>query len=140
MYNRYTESTRRALFFARCEASELGSPKLHTEHLLFGITEQSADTIKRHLKLDAAALQKQLGMKPLSPKPPAWDDIPLDRELKRAVAYAIKEAKRLGHESIEVEHLLLGIMREDQCAGAKALRTAGAPALADVRKSISESH
>ena len=140
MHNRYTESTRRALFFARCEASQLGSPSIRTEHLLFGITEQSTDAIKRHLKLDAAALNEQIAAKPLNPESPAWTDIPLDREVKRAIAYAIKEAKRLGHKSIEAEHLLLGVMREDRCAAAKALSRAGAPALADVRRSISESH
>ena len=137
MHNRYTESARRAFFFAQCEASQLGSPSIGTEHLLFGITQQSGDTVKRHLKLDAAAVREQLATKPLSPKPLALTDVPFDRGVKRAIAHAVEEAKRLGHASVESEHLLLGIMREDQCAGAKALRTAGAPTLADVRKSIS---
>ena len=140
MYNRYTESARRALFFARCEASQLGSTSIRTEHILFGITQESPDAVKRHLKLDAAVLREQLAAKPVSPQSPASTDMPLDREVRRAIAYSIKEAKRLGHKSIEAEHLLLGIMREDKCAAAKALTTAGAPALADVRKSISEPH
>jgi ATP-dependent Clp protease ATP-binding subunit ClpC len=140
MYNRYTESARRVLYFARCEASEWRSPSIRTEHLLFGITQQSADAVKRHLKLDAAILQEKLATKMLGPKSPTPTEMPFDRDVKRAIAYAIEEAKRLGRKSIEAEHLLLGIMREDQCAAAKALRTAGAPDLADVRKSISETH
>lgn len=60
--------------------------------------------------------------------------------LTRSTFYsASRKAKHLGRKSIEAEHLLLGIMREDHCAAAKALTTAGAPTLADVRKSISAS-
>lgn len=140
MFNRYTESARRAFFLARCHASRLGSPSIDTEHLLFGITQESAETIKLHLKLDAAALREQLATKPASSLSAASTDLPFDREVKRAIAYAIKEAKHLGCKSIEAEHLLLGIMREDHCAAARALTTAGAPALAEVRKSISASH
>jgi ATP-dependent Clp protease ATP-binding subunit ClpC len=140
MFNRYTESARRAFFLARCQASRLGSPSIDTEHLLFGITQESAEAIKLHLKLDAVALREQLATKPVSSRSPASTDMPFDREVKRAIAYAVKEAKLLGRKSIEAEHLLLGIMREDHCPAAKALTMAGAPALADVRKSISASH
>ena len=128
------------LFFARCEASQLGSLTIRSEHLLFGIAEQNADAVERHLKVDAAALKKQLAAEPLNAQCSAWIKIPLDREVKRAIGYAIKEAKFLGHKSIEIEHLLLGIMHDDRCVAAKALRTAGAAALTDVRKSISECH
>ena len=37
MFERYTESARRALFFARHEASRLGSISIETEHLLLGL-------------------------------------------------------------------------------------------------------
>jgi ATP-dependent Clp protease ATP-binding subunit ClpC len=37
MFERYTESARRALFFARYEASQLGSAVIDTEHMLLGV-------------------------------------------------------------------------------------------------------
>jgi ATP-dependent Clp protease ATP-binding subunit ClpC len=37
MFERFTESARRALFFARYQASELGSVVIDTEHMLLGI-------------------------------------------------------------------------------------------------------
>lgn len=36
MFERYNESARRMLFFARCEASQLGASTIETEHLLLG--------------------------------------------------------------------------------------------------------
>jgi ATP-dependent Clp protease ATP-binding subunit ClpC len=37
MFERYTEKSRRIIFFARYEASEFGSPYIETEHLLLGV-------------------------------------------------------------------------------------------------------
>ena len=40
MFERYTERARRVLFFARYEASQLGSISIETEHLLLGILRE----------------------------------------------------------------------------------------------------
>ncbi len=40
MFERYTETARRVIFFARYEASQLGSPYIETEHLLLGILRE----------------------------------------------------------------------------------------------------
>ena len=37
MFESYTEKARRVIFFARCEASKVGSPYVETEHLLLGL-------------------------------------------------------------------------------------------------------
>jgi ATP-dependent Clp protease ATP-binding subunit ClpC len=41
VFERYTESARRALFFARYEASQLGSLCIDTEHMLLGLMRKS---------------------------------------------------------------------------------------------------
>lgn len=38
MFERFTEKARRVIFFARCEASQYGSPFIETEHLLLGLS------------------------------------------------------------------------------------------------------
>ena len=40
MFERYTEQARRVLFFARYEASQLGSMSIETEHLLLGLIRE----------------------------------------------------------------------------------------------------
>ena len=44
MFERYTERARRVLFFARYEASQLGSMSIETEHLLLGLLRQPEST------------------------------------------------------------------------------------------------
>jgi hypothetical protein len=40
MFERYTEKARRVIFFSRYEASQFGSPKIDTEHLLLGLIRE----------------------------------------------------------------------------------------------------
>jgi len=40
MFERFTETARRAIFFARYEASQYGSPYIETEHLLLGVCRE----------------------------------------------------------------------------------------------------
>jgi hypothetical protein len=44
MFERYTESARRVLFFARYEASQIGTTEITTEHLLFGLIREGKGT------------------------------------------------------------------------------------------------
>ena len=41
MFERYTEKARRVIFFARYEASQFGSPEIHSEHLLLGLLREN---------------------------------------------------------------------------------------------------
>ena len=45
MFERYTERARRVLFFARYEASQLGSISIETEHLLLGLIREGLSLI-----------------------------------------------------------------------------------------------
>ena len=45
MFERYTERARRVLFFARYEASQLGSISIETEHLLLGLIREGKGII-----------------------------------------------------------------------------------------------
>ncbi|HXR39101.1 MAG TPA: Clp protease N-terminal domain-containing protein [Terracidiphilus sp.] len=52
--------------------------------------------------------------------------MPLSSECKRALAYGAEEAERLGNPRIGVEHLLLGLLREEGCFATRILRDHGA--------------
>jgi ATP-dependent Clp protease ATP-binding subunit ClpC len=116
MFERYTESARRALFFSRYEASELSRRSIETEHLLLGVLRAGKGVTSR-LLTDAkisyepvrATLQTDAGE-----KIPASVEIPFSEETKRILDHAVEEADRLRHSYIGTEHLLLGLLHEDQ--------------------------
>ena len=47
-------------------------------------------------------------------------DLPMSSESKRVLAYAAEEAERLSHKHIGCEHILLGLLREEQCCRTSA--------------------
>ena len=64
MFERYTERARRVLFFARYEASQLGSLSIETEHLLLGLLRESeglANRLFSRVHLPLHAVRKDIG-------------------------------------------------------------------------------
>jgi hypothetical protein len=115
MFERYTEKARRAIFFARYEASQFGSPQIESEHLLLGLLREnrelarrligphnSADSIRREIERVTAVRDKTS----------TSVDLPLSKECQRALVEAGEEADLLSHKFIGSEHVLLGILRE----------------------------
>jgi ATP-dependent Clp protease ATP-binding subunit ClpC len=126
MFERYTENARRALFFARYEASELGDMEIRAEHLLLGLARDkpttgaprllagrgiSLEDIRREIVKRAARREKVS----------TSVEIPFNAETKRILQYGAEEADRLAHAHIGTEHLLLGILREEKSETARIL-------------------
>ena len=115
MFERYTENARRAIFFARYEASDFGSPYLETEHLLLGLLREDkalANRLQSAVPLET--IDKQIKeQRPIRERTSNPVDLPLSNECKRVLAYAAEEAEWLTHQLIGTEHLLLGLLRED---------------------------
>lgn len=128
MYERYNENARQSIFFARYEAAQLSSSHIQSHHLLLGLLRADTEWARRlfgsHAKIEA--LRKRLA-KPAADAPPASTsvDVPLDAECRRILSFAAEEAGQLGHKHIGVEHLLLGVAREEGSVAAKVLREAG---------------
>lgn len=124
MFERYTERARRAIFFARYEASQFGSVTIETEHLLLGLIREDKILTNRFLQNQASieSIRKEIeGRTPLRERVPTSADLPLSSECKRILAYAAEEAERLNHQHIGTEHLLLGILREENSLAAQLL-------------------
>src|SRR6202163_350179 len=138
MFERYTEKARRVIFFARYEASQFGSPYIETEHLLLGLLREDKQFANRFLRSHAAvdSIRKQIeGHTTVREKVSTSVDLPLSHECKRVLAYGAEEAERLNHPHIGTEHLLLGLLREENCFAAKLLVERGA-VLAELRTRI----
>ena len=128
MFERYNEKARRTIFFARHEASQFDSPEIQSEHLLLGLLREGRSTLipilglqNREDEMRAAivASSKPQGKKTTSV------DLKLNNECKRILAYGAEEAMRLGQKHIGIEHLLLGILREENCLAARILNERG---------------
>jgi ATP-dependent Clp protease ATP-binding subunit ClpA len=128
MFEKYTENARRVIFFARYEASQLGGPKIESEHLLLGLLKENKDLIRRFApdwKSIDRILKEITNRTAPGEKLPATVDMPLSDECKRILAYAGEEAEHLSHRHIGPEHLLLGVLRESGSTAAQILNGHG---------------
>jgi hypothetical protein len=124
MFEGYTEKARRAIFFARYEASQFGSLYIETEHLLLGLLrENKVITAKLLNGLDSVeAIRRKIESRDVAKQKISTSvDLLLSNESKRVLAYGAEEAERFGHKHIGTEHLLLGLLREKNCFGAQLL-------------------
>ena len=95
MFERYTEKARRVIFFARYEASQVGSPYIETEHLLLGLLREDPGLLRRLVpNLDHQTVRAQIEKQTLKREfIPTSVDLPLNNESKRVLAYAAEEAE-----------------------------------------------
>ena len=129
MFERYTERARRVIFFARYEASQLGSSAIETEHLLLGLIREGKGLTSRlfsksHLSMDQIRKEVE-GRSPYREKVSTSVEIPLSVESKRVLGHAAEEAERMLHNYIGTEHILLGLMREERSVAAAILAEKG---------------
>ena len=127
MFERYTESARRALFFARYEASQLGDLVIKTEHLLLGLVRSgTAARIVADRGVSVLAIRRDVeSLAPAGGKISTSVEIPFDHEAKAALQFAAEEADRLAHHHIGTEHLLLGLLRAEKSSAAALLMKHG---------------
>ena len=138
MFERYTERGRRVIFFARYEASEFGSPSIETEHLLLGLLREDNALTDRFLpSIDSVGSMRQRvrALTPVREKFSTSVELPLSKESQRVLTYAAEETERLNHKHLGTEHLLLGLLRDENCLAAKLLRECGV-ALGVVRQEL----
>ena len=117
MFERYTERARRVLFFARYEASQLGSMSIETEHLLLGLIREGKGLTSRifarsHLSLEN--IRKEIeGRTVFREKVSTSVEIPFSAETKRVLQFAAEEADRLLHNARESVRRDRGCLRFD---------------------------
>jgi len=117
MFERFTENSRRTLFFARKEAAQLGSASIAPEHLLLGIASER-NAFSADILAGAGFLQEELRARNGAARgqhPPIdrSADIPFTVDAKRVLEYAAKESSSLNHTLIGPEHLLLGLLSHE---------------------------
>src|SRR5271156_5370540 len=127
MFDRFTEHARRAIFFARYEAGTLGSQFIDTEHLLLGLIREDKVLPSKLPGGASERIRKRIAASLADPvrRISTSADLPLSSDSKRALSNGAEQADKLSHKSIDCGHLILGILRIENCAGATLLRDFG---------------
>ena len=138
MFEKFTEKARRVMFFARYEASQFGAESIQSGHLLLGLLRESEKTSTQLLDrmgVQTSLLRERL-VAALTPRdkkitPSSTSiDIPMEEEVKRILQHAAAESAKLNHKHVGAEHLLLGMLKEEQCLAGRLLREMGADLIA----------
>lgn len=139
MFERYTESARRTLFFARYEVSEHGGRAIDTAYLLLGLLRSPTPLVRRiladaHVSPDVIWSEIH-GRLAEGAMVSTSVEIPFADDARRALALAAREADDLGHRYIAPEHLWLALLRDETSVAGSVLISNGVR-LNDVREAV----
>lgn len=140
MFERYTERSRRVIFFARYEALQYGSPVIAPEHILLGLMREDKTISARFFPFrhgfGVDAIRREVEERiVLRDRIPQSAELHLAPETKKILFYASEESRHLKNRHIGPEHLLLGMVREENSIAAEILFQFGLRAQ-DVRDEI----
>src|SRR6202046_4937016 len=103
MYERFTDRARKVMQLANQEAQRFNHEYVGTEHVLLGLIKEGsgvAATVLRNMDVDLRKIRN---------------------EIEKVIEYAIEEARNLNHNYVGTEHLLLGLLREQEGVAAQVL-------------------
>ena len=124
---RFTQRARRVLSLAHEEAERMRHNYIGTEHLLLGLIREEggvAGRVLRELDLDSERVKEMVERLTAASRPPAGR-IELAPTTEQVLQFAIEEARRMGHHYIGTEHLLLGLVRQDEGVAVDVLKRMG---------------
>jgi ATP-dependent Clp protease ATP-binding subunit ClpC len=139
MFERYTEKARRVIFFSRYEASQFGWSQIEAEHILLGLLREDKNLTARFFRRSHAnveLIRKEIENRRVRRDHISTEiDLPLSEGAKRALSFAAEESELLGNRHIGTEHLLLGLLREEDSIAAEILNERGLR-LSDIRQDL----
>jgi ClpA/ClpB-like protein len=128
---RFTERARRAVDAAAKAARALGHNYVGSEHLLLGLFAEPEGLAARALAeagVDRTAVEARVLEAVPRGRGPLLDNLPYTPRASLALQGALEEALRLGHNYIGTEHILLGLVRDREGLGGRALSELGVTA------------
>ncbi|TAK04324.1 MAG: ATP-dependent Clp protease ATP-binding subunit, partial [Candidatus Manganitrophaceae bacterium] len=129
MFEKFTDRGRKIIILAREEAERHQNDYLGTEHLVLALLREGdgialAVIKKMGLSIEQIRLEVERNL-PSGSNTMTFGEIPFTPRVKKVIEYAVEEAKLLGHNYIGSEHLLLGLLREEEGIGGKIVRSLG---------------
>ena len=125
---RFTNRAVKAIEFAQYEAQELEQDYIGTEHILLGLLHEREGIAAKALGsvgLDFQAVRQQVE-NVLEQEEQYPSDNPYYTPMaKHAMEMSVREAQRLGHSYVGTEHILLGLLHDEDSAGARVIESMG---------------
>jgi ATP-dependent Clp protease ATP-binding subunit ClpC len=128
VFERFTENARQVVVLAQDEARTLKHNYIGTEHLLLGLVRQKDTAAQRALAslgITLEQIRSEVGRIVGEGQRPAFGQIPFTARAKKVLELSLREAVALGHNYIRPEHILLGVVREDEGVAMRILLHAG---------------
>jgi len=126
MFDRFTERAKKVLAYAKQEAQRFNHDYIGTEHILLGVIKEGsgvAANALENLGIDLDQLRRSIeGQVKLGPDTVEVGNLPYTPRAKKVLQLALDEARSLSHKYIGTEHLLLGLLREEDGEAAHLLR------------------
>ncbi|HNW43970.1 MAG TPA: ATP-dependent Clp protease ATP-binding subunit, partial [Elusimicrobiales bacterium] len=129
MGTRFTDRAQRVILIAQEEAKRLNHDYVGTEHILLGLialSEGVASQVFQNLGIDLrkvrAEIEKIVGT---GDNMMLLGEIPFTPRAKKVLEYAVEEAQHMSHSYIGTEHILLGLIREEEGVAARVLENLG---------------
>ena len=141
MFDRFTDRARKVMSLARQEAQRFNHQYIGTEHILLGLIQEGsgvAANVLRNLEVDPEKIRVEVEkIVQDGPTMVTMGQLPFTPRAKKVLELASEEASNLRHNYIGTEHLLLGLIRENEGVAAQVLMNLNLK-LDDVREEVLE--
>jgi ATP-dependent Clp protease ATP-binding subunit ClpC len=139
MYERFTDRARKVMQLANQEAQRFNHEYIGTEHILLGLVKEGsgvAANVLKNLEVDLRKIRIEVEkIVQTGPDMVTMGKLPQTPRAKKVIEYAMDEARNLNHNYVGTEHLLLGLLREQEGVAAQVLMNLGMK-LEDVRDEV----
>ncbi len=138
-FERFTDRARKVMQLANQEAQRFNHEYVGTEHILLGLIKEGsgvAANVLRNLDVDLKKIRLEVEkLVQTGPDMVTMGRLPLTPRARKVIEYATEEARNLNHNYIGTEHLLLGLLREQEGVAAQVLMNLGLK-LEEVREEV----
>src|SRR5271167_1221574 len=125
MYERFTDRARKVMQLANQEAQRFNHEYIGTEHILLGLVKEGtgvAANVLKNLDIDLRKIRLEVEkIVQAGPDMVTMGKLPQTPRAKKVIEYSIEEARNLNHNYVGTEHLLLGLLREQEGVAAQVL-------------------
>src|SRR5262245_39277825 len=139
MYEKFTDRARKVMQMANQEAQRFQHEYIGTEHILLALIAEGSGVAANVLLILGIELRKVRReiekIVAVGPDMVTMGKLPQTPRAKRVIEFAIDEARQLKHDFIGTEHLLLGLLREEEGLAAQVLMNLDLR-LSDVRQEV----
>src|SRR6267154_2850008 len=139
MFERITDRARKVMQLANQEAQRFNHEYIGTEHVLLGLIKEGSGVAANVLKnLDVDLRKIRLEVEKLVQSGPdmvTMGKLPQTPRAKKVIEYSMEEARNLNHNYVGTEHILLGLLREQEGVAAQVLMNLGLK-LEEVREEV----